>query len=171
MRDLFRDTFLGFVRVHLLHHAAEEAIFGTEMIEELRRHGYALSPGTLYPMLHALETEGFLRSEARVIEGKVRRYYRSTPAGRKALERLKVKIRELVDEVLEDEAPARRAARVGTAAARASTRGAAARRQSTSPEPPRTKAPRPKAPSPKSTSRKAPARIGRTAARRSRGAA
>ncbi|MDZ7652054.1 MAG: PadR family transcriptional regulator [Burkholderiaceae bacterium] len=105
MRDLFRDTFLGFVRVHLLHHAAKEPIFGTEMIEELRRHGYALSPGTLYPMLHALEAEGFLRSAAQVIEGKVRRYYRSTPAGRKALDKLKVKVRELVDEVLEDEAP------------------------------------------------------------------
>jgi PadR family transcriptional regulator PadR len=111
MRDLFRDTFLGFIRVHLLHHAVKEPIFGTEMIEELRRHGYSLSPGTLYPMLHALETEGYLRSEAQVVEGKVRRYYRSTAAGRKALEKLKVKIRELVDEVLEDEAHVKQAGR------------------------------------------------------------
>jgi DNA-binding PadR family transcriptional regulator len=150
MRDLFRDTFLGFVRVHLLHHAAKEPIFGTEMIEELRRHGYALSPGTLYPMLHALETEGYLRSEAQVIEGKVRRYYRSTSAGRKALERLKVKIRELVDEVLEDEAPAKQPARVGT-----STRPAATRKSA----------------SPEAPSRKAKARTGSKAAGRSRGTA
>jgi DNA-binding PadR family transcriptional regulator len=127
MRDLFRDTFLGFVRVHLLHHAAEDAIFGTEMIEELRRHGYALSPGTLYPMLHALETEGYLRSEAQVIEGKVRRYYRSTPAGRKALERLKVKIRELVDEVLEDGMPAKRPAPICAPARTAAARPRAGR--------------------------------------------
>lgn len=106
MRDLFRDTFLGFVRVHLLHHATQEAIFGVEMIEELRRHGYALSPGTLYPILHALEAEGYLRSEARIVGGKVRRYYRSTPRGVRTLERLKVKIRELVDEVLETGADA-----------------------------------------------------------------
>jgi PadR family transcriptional regulator, regulatory protein PadR len=122
MRDLFRDTFLGFVRVHLLHHAAREPIFGTEMIEELRRHGYALSPGTLYPMLHALEAEGYLRSEAQVTEGKVRRYYRSTAAGRKALERLKVKIRELVDEVLEDGMPAKRPAPLVTPARTAAAR-------------------------------------------------
>jgi DNA-binding PadR family transcriptional regulator len=101
MRDLFRDTFLGFVRVHLLHHATQEAFFGVEMIEELRRHGYALSPGTLYPILHALEAEGYLRSEARIVGGKLRRYYRGTRRGARTLDRLKVKIRELVDEVLE----------------------------------------------------------------------
>ena len=106
MRDLFRDTFLGFVRVHLLHHATREAIFGVEMIEELRRHGYAMSPGTLYPILHALEAEGYLRSEAVIVGGKVRRYYRGTSRGARTLERLKLKIRELVDEVLEPDAAA-----------------------------------------------------------------
>jgi DNA-binding PadR family transcriptional regulator len=121
MRDLFRDTFLGFVRVHLLHHAAKGPIFGIEMIEELRRHGYALSPGTLYPILHALEAEGFLRSQTQVIDGKLRRYYRSTPAGRRALDRLKVKIRELVDEVLEDDGPAAPAGRRGADGGRRAT--------------------------------------------------
>jgi DNA-binding PadR family transcriptional regulator len=76
------------------------------MIEELRHHGYALSPGTLYPIPHALEAEGYLRSEARTVGGKVRRYYRSTPRGVRTLERLKVKIRELVDEVLDSGAEA-----------------------------------------------------------------
>lgn len=102
MRDIFRETFLGFIRVHLLHHAIKEPVFGTEMIEELRRHGYVLSPGTLYPILHGLETAGYLRSEQRVVAGKVRRYYRSTARGAKALDRLKVKIRELTDEVLDE---------------------------------------------------------------------
>lgn len=128
MRDLFRDTFLGFVRVHLLHHATQEAIFGVEMIEELRRHGYALSPGTLYPILHALEAEGYLRSEARIVGGKMRRYYRGTPRGARTLERLKIKIRELVDEVLEPGA--------GTAPSTpARTRAPSVRRAS--PRPPR----------------------------------
>jgi hypothetical protein len=70
MRDIFRETFLGFIRVHLLHHAAREPIFGTEMLDELRRHGYALSPGTLYPILHGLEAAGYLRSEQQVVGGK-----------------------------------------------------------------------------------------------------
>ncbi len=107
MRDLFRETFLGFVRVHLLHHAAKAPFFGTEMIEELKRHGYALSPGTLYPILHGLEAAGYLRSEQQVVNGKVRRYYRGTNKGLKALDKLKVKVRELTEEVLEGDHPQR----------------------------------------------------------------
>lgn len=102
MRDIFRETFLGFIRVHLLHHAAKAPFFGTEMLEELRRHGYALSPGTLYPILHALESAGYLRSEQQVVAGKVRRYYRGTAKGVRALQKLKVKVRELTEEVLDD---------------------------------------------------------------------
>jgi DNA-binding PadR family transcriptional regulator len=105
MRDIFRETFLGFIRVHLLHHGVKAPFFGTEMIEELKRHGYALSPGTLYPILHGLEAAGYLRSEQQVVDGKVRRYYRGTARGVKALEKLRAKIRELTDEVFEDERP------------------------------------------------------------------
>lgn len=42
---MFRDFFLGFIKVHILHHAAEEPIYGLGMIEELGRHGYEISPG------------------------------------------------------------------------------------------------------------------------------
>jgi PadR family transcriptional regulator, regulatory protein PadR len=100
MDDIYRDIFLSFVRVHLLHHAAEGPIYGVEMIEELARHGYQLSPGTLYPIFHSLETAGLLARETRTVHGKVRKYYRITPAGRESLARLRPKIRELVDEVL-----------------------------------------------------------------------
>jgi len=97
---MLRDIFLAFVRVHLLHHAAAERIYGLEMIEELRRHGYEMSPGTLYPILHGLEERGYLKSEQEVASGKIRKYYRTTAAGRKLLEQLKSKIRELGAEVL-----------------------------------------------------------------------
>ncbi len=97
-----RDLFLAFVRVHILHHAAEEPIFGLEMIEELRRHGYAMSPGTLYPILHALERAACLRSKKEVVNGKLRKYYEATSRGRRALTEVRTKIRELVDEVLEE---------------------------------------------------------------------
>lgn len=124
MRDIFRETFLGFIRVHLLHHAAREPIFGTEMLDELRRHGYALSPGTLYPILHGLEAAGYLRSEQRVVNGKVRRYYRGTAKGLKALEKLKIKVRELTEEVLEGDAHHHESAGAG---ARNSVSGGAVR--------------------------------------------
>jgi PadR family transcriptional regulator, regulatory protein PadR len=97
---MLRDIFLAFVRVHLLHHASAERIYGLEMIEELRHHGYEMSPGTLYPILHGLEERGYLRSEQELANGKVRKYYRATAAGRKLLEHLKSKIRELEHEVL-----------------------------------------------------------------------
>ena len=72
MDDFFRDIFLAFVRVHLLYHAVEGPIYGMEMIEELARHGYTLSPGTLYPILHAMEAGEYLVSERQVVGGKVR---------------------------------------------------------------------------------------------------
>ena len=95
-----RDVFLAFVRVHVLHHAAEGPVFGLEMIEELRRHGYAISPGTIYPILHGLQNAGCLRSKHEVVNGKRRKYYVATARGRRALAEVRKKVRELVDEVL-----------------------------------------------------------------------
>lgn len=98
--DLERDIFLAFVRVHLLYHAGEAPIYGLEMIEELGRHGYHLSPGTLYPILHKLERQGLLASSKAIVEGKVRRYYSLTDEGRRALAEVREKIAELVGEVM-----------------------------------------------------------------------
>jgi PadR family transcriptional regulator PadR len=117
-RRLMRDVVLGFMRVHILHHAAEKPIFGVEMIEELRRHGYTISPGTLYPMLHSLEEAGALRSSQAIVAGKTRRYYRTTKSGDAILAELRLRAREFVDEILE---PPRGAA-TSTAANRAARR-------------------------------------------------
>jgi DNA-binding PadR family transcriptional regulator len=99
---MIRDVFLSFVRVHILHHAAKGRIFGLEMIDELRRHGYALSPGTLYPILHGLEQSGLLKCEQEVVGGKMRKYYTATAKGRRMLAEVRKKIQELVGELLED---------------------------------------------------------------------
>lgn len=97
---LSRMFFAGFVRLHVLHHAAEGAICGVDIVAELGRHGYRLSPGTIYPVLHALEEAGYLNSRVNVVAGKQRKYYVATIKGKKALEAAKVKLRELADEVL-----------------------------------------------------------------------
>ena len=101
MYEMFRDFFLGFIKVHILHHAAQEPVYGLALIDELHRHGYELSPGTLYPILHALERNGYLTREDRLIGGKVRKYYTATEQGRKALVEARKKIRELVHEVVD----------------------------------------------------------------------
>lgn len=95
-----REFFLGFVKIHILYHAEQEPVYGAYLIEELAGHGYEISSGTLYPILHQMEKRGYLRKEERVVRGKVRKYYGITQAGKAALEEVRVKIRELVGEVL-----------------------------------------------------------------------
>src|SRR5881296_345578 len=95
-----RDLYSGLIRLHVLHHAVEEPIFGLGMLEELARHGYRISPGTLYPILHGLEAKGYLRSTERRNGKSLRKVYRATPIGRKALAAAKSKVRELFQELI-----------------------------------------------------------------------
>jgi|SRR5579862_3799464 len=100
--DSDRDLYSGLIRLHILHHAVKAPIFGLGMQEELARHGYRISPGTLYPLLNGLEEKGYLRSwEER--DGKSRRrLFRATPTGRQALRAARKKIRELFTEIVGD---------------------------------------------------------------------
>src|SRR5690349_21008736 len=97
-----RHFFNGFIRLHILYHAAKEPVFGAEITEELVRHGYRVSQGTLYPALHLLEEHGYLRSHVEVVRGKRRKYYRATAAGRRVLADARGKLAELVGEVIHD---------------------------------------------------------------------
>ncbi|MFF7244796.1 PadR family transcriptional regulator [Embleya sp. NPDC008237] len=95
-----REFQRGAVRLHILHHAAEEEVHGAWMSRELAGHGYRISPGTLYPTLHRMEADGLLTSEQRVVEGRTRRVYRATDAGRAALAEDRRALAELAREVL-----------------------------------------------------------------------
>ncbi len=99
---MLKDFFLGFVKIHILYHASKQALCGVEIREKLGRHGYRISPGTLYPTLHRLEKDGYLQRYSRVVAGKVRNYYAITEKGRVALDEARDKIRELVTEVIEE---------------------------------------------------------------------
>ncbi|HIC93300.1 MAG TPA: PadR family transcriptional regulator [Anaerolineae bacterium] len=99
---MLRELFLGFIKIHILHHASQQPVYGLWLMEELARHGYAISPGTLYPTLHSLERAGYLSSDRRVVEGRRRRYYTITPAGEAALAKARARLAELVAEVLEE---------------------------------------------------------------------
>jgi DNA-binding PadR family transcriptional regulator len=97
-----REFFLGFIKIHILYHASKEPIFGVGIVEELSRHGYYLSPGTLYPTLHRLAKEGYLKQDSKLVGGKVRKYYTITDSGLEVLKQARGKISELVDEVLDE---------------------------------------------------------------------
>jgi DNA-binding PadR family transcriptional regulator len=95
-----REFLRGAVRLHILHHAAQGAVHGAWMSDELAEHGYRISPGTLYPTLHRMEAEGLLTSRHVVADGRTRRVYTATTAGRRALRESKRALRELADELL-----------------------------------------------------------------------
>ena len=97
-----RDFYSGLIRLHILHHAVHEPIFGLGIIEELERHGYKLSPGTLYPILHSLERKGYLTSYEKRSGRQLRKFYRATPDGETALEDAKEKVRELFGELFSE---------------------------------------------------------------------
>ena len=97
----YHDLLAGFVRLHVLHHAAEGEVYGQWIIEELSRHGYTISPGTLYPMLQAMEARGYLTSRegTKGRAGRPRRVYVATADGRRALAVARERLRELIGEV------------------------------------------------------------------------
>lgn len=101
MKDqIIRKIFNGFIYIHILHHGQEDWFYGSWMIEELKEHGYNVSPGTLYPILKSMVDEDYLIKEEKNVNGKIRKYYRSTDKGRYLLKELKNNLKELVDEVL-----------------------------------------------------------------------
>jgi PadR family transcriptional regulator PadR len=103
MKTLFREIFLSFWKIHLLHHAAEGPIYGQWAIGELRRHGYDISPGTLYPLLKRMERHGWLNSERDPLGGKnSRQSYVLTEEGQRVLDLIRNQLKELHREVIDE---------------------------------------------------------------------
>lgn len=107
-----RELYSGLIRLHVLHHAVEEPIFGLGMMEELGRHGYKVSPGMFYPLLHSMEKKGLLRSRPGRTRND-RRVYRATAEGQKALAAAKQRVQELFSELFEESLSAGRMRRTG----------------------------------------------------------
>jgi DNA-binding PadR family transcriptional regulator len=103
LNSKYYDLYSGLVRLHVLYHASREQVYGLAMIQELGRHGYKLGPGTIYPLLHGMETRGWLKSSREKVAGKTRRVYVATRAGRQALKSGQERVRELFEEMTEDE--------------------------------------------------------------------
>ena len=100
---MIKNIYSGFIRIHILYHATEEKICGIEIIEELKRHGYNVSPGTIYPILHKMKNDKLLVAHNEIIDGKRRIYYKATSEGKKVLDLTHEKIKELYDEVILNE--------------------------------------------------------------------
>lgn len=103
---IVRDFLLGYLRIYVLFRALEGPVYGVALLDDLRKRGYMLGPGTLYPALHTLQTRGYLSRESRTVGGRVRKYYTLTPEGGRALAGARMKVRGFVQEILEDALPA-----------------------------------------------------------------
>ncbi|WP_313800255.1 PadR family transcriptional regulator [Cytobacillus sp.] len=99
---VLRKLFLGFIHIHILHHAKEHPIYGVWMVNELKEHGYNISSGTLYPILHSMETDGLLIRKDCKVEGKVRKYYSITEKGDEILVEARKKAYELFKEITDE---------------------------------------------------------------------
>ena len=98
VRDpIVREFLLGFWKIHILHHA-EQGVYGQWMLEELREHGYHISPGTLYPILSRMARRGWLRA-AEPKRPTAARIYRLTPRGHEVLDRIRIALDELYGEM------------------------------------------------------------------------
>ena len=110
-REIDREFLLAFWKLHILHHAGEEPVVGQWIMRELRRHGYEVSPGTLYPLLARMEERGWLRSKADPNGGpRARKEYALTRDGRSVLTLLRRRVEELHREVglgEEEDSPAK----------------------------------------------------------------
>ena len=100
--NLVRDFYLGFIRIHILYQARKAPVYGVELMKELARNGYKMSPGTIYPILHILEEKGLLLSVKEVVFGKARRCYRITQYGEQILRGAQKKAAELINEISEE---------------------------------------------------------------------
>ncbi len=98
-KKILRKVFGGFIQIHILHHALKEPIYGVWMMDELREHGYDISPGTLYPMLHSMEKSGLLTMEEKNVDGKIRKYYATTELGKSVLHQAREKAYEMFKEI------------------------------------------------------------------------
>ena len=101
MKAVSREILLAFWKVHILHHANEGPLHGQWVTPELRRHGYEISAGTLYPLLKRMERTGWLRCMVEAGGGRrARRDYRLTSKGKKVLAMIREQIKELYEEVV-----------------------------------------------------------------------
>ncbi len=103
MKALIREVLLSFWKVHILHHAGEAPVHGQWILTELRKHGYEISPGTLYPLLNRMERLRWLKCKTDPNGGRrARKDYRLTAEGHKVLQVIREQIEELHEEVVRD---------------------------------------------------------------------
>lgn len=112
-RQIMQSFWQGIVRLVILHQAAQRPMYGGELSRQMRKHGYAISPGSLYPLLHAMERAGFLASHIKIFKGRARKYYKLTPSGFVCLQELLQSLPPFLKDLVADIPPGEGDVRAG----------------------------------------------------------
>jgi PadR family transcriptional regulator, regulatory protein PadR len=78
----------GVPEILLLRLLADREMYGYELVQAIEAatgEAIKLGEGVVYPLLHALEESGALRSRRKAVNGRTRVYYSVTAAGKKRL--------------------------------------------------------------------------------------
>ena len=86
-----KNMLSGNTAMLILKLVSEKDMYGYEMIDTLSKRSsnvFELKVGTLYPLLHSMVQSGYLESYNHEANGKLRKYYRITPNGKKFLDKM-----------------------------------------------------------------------------------
>jgi PadR family transcriptional regulator, regulatory protein PadR len=81
----------GVPELLILRLLKDSEMYGYELVQAIRTVTHdvvTLGEGVVYPVLHALEKEGALKSRRKAVGGRTRVYYSITAAGQKRLNQL-----------------------------------------------------------------------------------
>jgi len=101
-KSLRRSVINATITLFILHRAQSEPVYGGALTGTLRKLGYSISSGTLYPLLHSLEQTKLLRSYSTPVRGRERRCYEMTSLGRLCYAEARQTLTALVQEMFFD---------------------------------------------------------------------
>ncbi len=84
-QQMMHSFWQGILKFFVLHQAAQNPVYGGKLKKQLQDWDYDISPGSLYPLLHALEKALLLKSRVKIFKGRARKYYDITDQGRAVL--------------------------------------------------------------------------------------
>ena len=90
--NIDKSLISGSTTILILRLLEEKDLYGYEMIDTLRKRSkdvFELKAGTLYPLLHSLESKGLLTSYESEAGGKIRKYYQITNSGHRLFKQKK----------------------------------------------------------------------------------
>lgn len=84
--ELLKGTLQTIILKILADHGKMYGYEITQRVKELSDGSIVVTEGALYPTLHKMEAEGFLKTETETIGKRMRKYYSLTPVGKNVVE-------------------------------------------------------------------------------------